>query len=277
MNNNTDNESKPSQPANEPAANQTQPGSQPPKAPFSKQPEPTPKPPLTKLEGPLTVMKTLELLLKAPTVILQQIKVSHHSAVMGTLCVIFSVCTIAYGLVLGSFSGAEQWWAAPIKVFAGLLLTSLICLPSLYIFSCLSGADVNIAQVSLILLSGITLTAVILLGFAPVAWVFSQSTNSLVFMGFLHLIFWGICMIFGVRLIRLFTVGQKLNNTIYINVWIFIFILTALQMTTALRPILGKAPTLLPQEKKFFLQHWIHELDEEAREMKKSSKSRRSR
>jgi hypothetical protein len=27
-------------------------------------------------------------------------------------------------------------------------------------------------------------------------------------------------------------------------------------MTTALRPIIGKADTLLPTEKKFFLQHW---------------------
>jgi hypothetical protein len=29
-----------------------------------------------------------------------------------------------------------------------------------------------------------------------------------------------------------------------------------LQMTTSLRPILGRSETLLTQEKKFFLQHW---------------------
>ena len=33
-------------------------------------------------------------------------------------------------------------------------------------------------------------------------------------------------------------------------------LLVTLQMTTSLRPILGRSPVLLTQEKKFFLQHW---------------------
>ena len=35
-----------------------------------------------------------------------------------------------------------------------------------------------------------------------------------------------------------------------------IFVLVAVQMTTALRPILGKADTFLPTEKQFFMSHW---------------------
>ena len=35
-----------------------------------------------------------------------------------------------------------------------------------------------------------------------------------------------------------------------------IFVLVALQMTTALRPIVGRADTFWPTEKKFFLQYW---------------------
>jgi hypothetical protein len=37
---------------------------------------------------------------------------------------------------------------------------------------------------------------------------------------------------------------------------VIIFLLVAVQMTTALRPILGKSDTFLPREKKFFLAHW---------------------
>jgi hypothetical protein len=37
---------------------------------------------------------------------------------------------------------------------------------------------------------------------------------------------------------------------------LLIFLLVGLQMTTSLRPILGRSDTLLTQEKKFFLQHW---------------------
>jgi len=35
-----------------------------------------------------------------------------------------------------------------------------------------------------------------------------------------------------------------------------IFLLVAVQMTTALRPILGKSDTFLPKQKQFFLSHW---------------------
>jgi hypothetical protein len=35
-----------------------------------------------------------------------------------------------------------------------------------------------------------------------------------------------------------------------------IFLLVMVQMTTALRPLIGTADTLLPTEKRFFLGHW---------------------
>jgi len=43
------------------------------------------------------------------------------------------------------------------------------------------------------------LMTILLIGFAPVAWLFSQSTESLGWMGFLHLLFWLIATAFGVR------------------------------------------------------------------------------
>ena len=43
--------------------------------------------------------------------------------------------------------------------------------------------------------------ALLLIGFAPVAWIFSQSTDSIAFMGALHLILWAIGISFGLRLI----------------------------------------------------------------------------
>ena len=37
-----------------------------------------------------------------------------------------------------------------------------------------------------------------------------------------------------------------------------LFILVCLQMTTALRTMLGTSDTFLPREKKFFVAHWLH-------------------
>ena len=41
---------------------------------------------------------------------------------------------------------------------------------------------------------------------------------------------------------------------------VIIFVLVVVQMTTALRPIVGKADTFLPKDKKFFLTHWSDSL-----------------
>ena len=53
-----------------------------------------------------------------------------------------------------------------------------------------------------------------------------------------------------------------------LNVWIVIFLLVALQMTTALRPILGKSDTFFPTEKKFFIGHWFDCLKSQAGDTK---------
>jgi len=39
-------------------------------------------------------------------------------------------------------------------------------------------------------------------------------------------------------------------------IWISIFLLVTLQLSTSLRPILGRSDNFLTTEKKFFLQHW---------------------
>jgi hypothetical protein len=37
---------------------------------------------------------------------------------------------------------------------------------------------------------------------------------------------------------------------------VIIFVLVMLQMSAALRPLLGTSENFLPQQKKFFLSHW---------------------
>ena len=39
-------------------------------------------------------------------------------------------------------------------------------------------------------------------------------------------------------------------------VWCFILLLTMVQMSTTLRPLVGTSPQFLTMEKKFFLVHW---------------------
>jgi hypothetical protein len=50
-----------------------------------------------------------------------------------------------------------------------------------------------------------------------------------------------------------------------LKIWMLIFTLVVIQMTTALRPIIGTADTFLPQEKKFFLAHWFEQMTGQSR------------
>jgi hypothetical protein len=106
------------------------------------------------------------------------------------------------------------------------------------------------------------LMTILLVGFAPVAWLFSQSTSSLPWMGALHLGFWITATFFGLRFLSAAFARSDARSNAGLRTWMVIFLLVALQMSTALRPIVGKSTSLLPHEKKFFISHWLSCLDE---------------
>ena len=89
------------------------------------------------------------------------------------------VCSLIYGVVVGTFSGGQQLWIAPAKIAMGLMISALICLPSLYIFTCLSGSQARLVEVCGLLAGLLMLMTILLIGFAPAAWIFSQSTESI--------------------------------------------------------------------------------------------------
>jgi hypothetical protein len=79
-------------------------------------------------------------------------------------------------------------------------------------------------------------------------------------MGTLHLIFWFVATIFGLRFLKAGFSHSQAKSNAGLGTWIVVFVLVAVQMTTALRPIVGKSKTFLPAERKFFLAHWADSL-----------------
>jgi hypothetical protein len=185
-----------------------------------------------------------------------QLRQPNSGYLIAALLVIAVVCSLIYGVVVGMFSYGTQLWAAPVKIAAGLLLSALICLPSLYIFACLGGAQARLVEVAGLVTGQLALTTVLLIGFAPVAWVFSQSTESMAAMGGLHLAFGLIATYFGLRFLDTGFVHFNARSSSGLKVWMLVFLMVMLQMTTALRPIVGTADSFLQTEKKFFLSHW---------------------
>ncbi len=218
---------------------------------------PNPQPP--PLEAPLPEkpdLKTLfEALLRRPSALVSHLGGGHQGATPRFAALALG-SFLLFGFVLGCFAKQEQLWAAPLKIGAGLLFSGIICFPSLYIFSTLAGARVSAPQLAACLAGALALAGLLLLGFAPAVWIFAESTDSFGFMGTLAVGSWIIALIFALRFLRTATTSAGASQRAPITVWSAVFLLVTLQMTTSLRPILGRSDDLLTQEKKFFLQHW---------------------
>jgi hypothetical protein len=206
---------------------------------------------------PLSASSIVETLLKRPGRIIHELQRGRGRIMSCYLVILALLGIVLYGIVVGSLNGGMQLLVAPAKLALGTVAATLICLPSLYIFIALSGIDAPIRSVAGSLFAALCLCALLLIGFAPVAWIFSQSTDSIPFMGGLHLLFWIIGIAFGLRLIGAMCryAGAKANG--HLRIWTIIFLLVCFQMTATLRPIIASSDRFLPSEKKFFLSYWF--------------------
>lgn len=211
------------------------------------------------LEAPLPEkldLKSLfEALLRRPHALVARLAEPNHGAT-GRFAIMAVGSILLFGFVLGCCAKHEQLWAAPAKITAGLIFSGLICFPSLYIFATLAGARVSISQLAACLAGALALAGLLLLGFAPAVWIFAESTDSLGFMGSLAIGAWVIAVAFALRFLKSVIFATGGTQKAPLTIWSIVFLLVTLQMTTSLRPILGRSDVRLTQEKKFFLQHW---------------------
>jgi hypothetical protein len=206
------------------------------------------------------IMHLVDALLKNPQTLYNHVRRNDLATHVSKLLLIFVVCVLCYGLIVGSFSGQMQWILAPLKIIFGTCLTALLCFPSLYILSALSGTDLRPAQLAGLLCASLALTGILLVGFAPVAFVFTFSIKALPFMGAIHLLVWAVSLYFGLRWLAQGLAELGSGHQQMIKIWVVILLVTLLQMSTTLRPILGESDKVLTAEKKFFLSHWVESM-----------------
>lgn len=239
--------------------NQPDPSANPPEIPVSQlhgtpasSNQPPPEEPLPEHPDTRTLF---EALLRRPNALARYLTGAHHGPI-GSFAALAVISFLLFGLVLGCFAKEQQLWAAPLKTGIGLLIAGVICFPSLYIFSTLAGARIGISQLAACLAGALALAGLLLLGFAPAVWIFAESTDSLGFIGVLAIASWLAALAFALRFLKSVAVAAGGSQKNPLTIWSIVFLLVTLQMTTTLRPILGRSDHFLTQEKKFFLQHW---------------------
>ena len=217
-------------------------------------------PPVPQLDKRVYVEGRIAALLRAPSQIGQDLADSKD--VLRSGMVFLSVALILhaiFGFAVGLFGGVSIGVMAAVKAPLVAFCSFLLCFPSLYVFSSVGGAPLTVRQTFMLGASCLAMVGILLIGLAPVAWLFAVSTESLPFIVILIFALWIIAVGFAVRYIGKLKEVPLFQRTSGIGAWFVVFALVSLQMTTCLRPLLGKpdpARGWWTSEKKFFLAHY---------------------
>ncbi len=155
-----------------------------------------------------------------------------------------------YGAVMGSSHSFWQALSSAVKLPLLFLATLVVCAPTLYFFNLIFGSNQSLGQNVALMLSAITVTAVLLLSFAPVVLFFLLTTSHYQFFKLLNVGVFTISGIIGVVFLshgmRIVSYGGKEGASARRNVvrlWILLYAFVGSQMAWTLRPFIG-APGL---------------------------------
>jgi len=152
-----------------------------------------------------------------------------------------------YGAVMGGFVSWTQLGFSAIKLPIVMIATFLVCFPTFYIFNALLGSRMTLAQAFAMLICLTGTTAIMLLGFASIALVFTLSTESVGFMVALHLILFSLATFAGFWI--LYQARNSLHTRFgivrrqswsFLDVWIVIYTAVGCQIFMYMRPFLAE-------------------------------------
>jgi hypothetical protein len=175
-----------------------------------------------------------------------------------------TLCYALYGAAAGFFQGGDQIPVTALKAPLIILFTLLLCLPSLYVFSAVAGAEWTRRSFLAVLAGFAGTLALVLLALLPINWLFSSSSRHLGSATLLQLFLWLIALSLAWRFL-----GQGLRATGArggMVLWLFLFCVVSLQAATVLRPVLSRKPggAVFVSGKKSFLEQIGDVFDEKA-------------
>ena len=155
-----------------------------------------------------------------------------------------------YGAVMGSTHSLWQTLSSAAKLPALFLATLVVCSPTLYFFNLIFGSNQSLTQNFALILTAITVTAVLLLSFTPIVLFFLLTTNSYQLFKLLNVGCFTISGIVGVIFLsqgmRVVSAGGSEGTSArqnVVRVWILVYAFVGSQMAWTLRPFIG-APSM---------------------------------
>jgi len=155
-----------------------------------------------------------------------------------------------YGAVMGSTHSLWQALSSAAKLPILFLATLIVCSPTLYFFNVLFGSKQSLTQNIALILTAITVTAVLLLSFAPITLFFLLTTSHYQFFKLLNVGVFTIAGSMGVVFLgqgmqvvaASGTEGDSARRWV-LRLWILIYAFVGSQVAWTLRPFIG-APSM---------------------------------
>ena len=165
-----------------------------------------------------------------------------------------------YGAGAGSFQGGSQILHSMLKVPLVVFASLLLALPSLYVFTGLSGGT-SLRRVIATATTYSALLAAVLMALLPISWLFSAASSSLWFVTLIHFTAWSLALLLAQRVLRSTVTPDRRGPSLSfaLLLWSGLLLVVSLQMATHLRPILWHEPggPFIETEKMFFLEHFV--------------------
>jgi hypothetical protein len=153
---------------------------------------------------------------------------------------------LAYGFPMGLFRGAGPGIVSGLKLPFLYLFTVVICVPAFYVLNCLIGPRLSRTQCLRLLLMAVSVNAVALASYAPVALFFTLTTSPKGY-GFLVLMHVGVFAVAGILSVIVISVifrataaelGHRIRPLMVIG-WGFLYAFVGTQLSWVLRPWIG--------------------------------------
>ena len=171
-----------------------------------------------------------------------------------------------YGFVTGLSHSGMQALSTAIKMPALFLLTLAFTLPALYFFAlALLNIRFSVMQAGVVILSGVGVTAFLLLGLAPVTLFFTWTSSTYPFFQLLAVVFVAISGFVGLHYILRGIASVDKNNelqsgsigSVLLKAWVFLYGFVGAQMTWRLSPLIGDPKSdfvfIRPSRDNFFI------------------------
>ncbi|MCL4487733.1 MAG: actin-binding WH2 domain-containing protein [Chloroflexi bacterium] len=155
-----------------------------------------------------------------------------------------------YGAVLGSTHSLWQALSSGFKLPLLFLATLIICAPTLYFFNLIFGSNQSLSQNVALMLTAITVTAVVLLSFAPIVLFFLLTSSNYQFFKLLNVGVFTVAGIIGVlflvqgmRTVSASGTAGANARLMVVRLWIVVYAFVGSQVAWTLRPFIG-APSM---------------------------------